>query len=49
MYPTRTATLAFVNIKKAAQRYGIDVEESSWHELGKRPHTKYSVPKPKLG
>ena len=32
--------LAFANIKKAAQHYGIDVEESNWHELGKHPHTK---------
>jgi hypothetical protein len=32
--------LAFANIKKAAEHYGIDVEERSWHDLGKRPHTK---------
>ena len=32
--------LAFANIKKAAQHYGIEVQESSWRELGKRPHTK---------
>jgi hypothetical protein len=32
--------LAFANIKKAAEHYGIDVEEQSWHELGKQPHTK---------
>ncbi len=31
--------LAFANIKAAAKHYGIDVEESDWHELGKRPHT----------
>jgi hypothetical protein len=31
--------LAFANIKKAAEHYGIHVEERSWHELGKRPHT----------
>ncbi len=31
--------LAFANIKKAAQYYGIDVEEKDWHELGKKPHT----------
>lgn len=30
---------AFANIKKAAKHYGIDVEESSWHDLGKKPHT----------
>jgi hypothetical protein len=32
--------LAFANIRKAAQYYGIDVEERSWHDLGKHPHTK---------
>src|SRR5918911_1102450 len=32
--------LAFANIKKAAEHYGIHVEERSWHDLGKRPHTK---------
>jgi hypothetical protein len=26
--------LAFANIKKAAQYYGIDVREKNWHELG---------------
>ncbi|HEX6536988.1 MAG TPA: DUF6582 domain-containing protein [Gemmatimonadaceae bacterium] len=31
--------LAFANIKKAARHFGIDVEESSWRELGKHPHT----------
>lgn len=31
--------LAFRNIKKAAQHFGINVEESNWHELGKKPHT----------
>jgi hypothetical protein len=32
--------LAFANIKKAAQHYGVDVEESNWRDLGKTPHTK---------
>ena len=32
--------LAFSNIKKAADHYGVDVEERSWHDLGKRPHTR---------
>src|SRR5579884_1949699 len=32
--------LAFANIKKAAEHYGIDVEESNWRELGKHPHTR---------
>ncbi len=31
--------LAFANIRKAAQHYGIDVQENSWRELGKKPHT----------
>jgi uncharacterized protein DUF6582 len=29
--------LAFANIKKAAQHYGVDVSESSWHDLGVHP------------
>jgi hypothetical protein len=32
--------LAFTNIKKAADHYGVDVTEHSWHDLGKRPHTR---------
>ncbi len=32
--------LAFSNIKKAAEHYGVNVEESDWHQLGKQPHTK---------
>ena len=31
--------LAFANIKTAAAHYGIEVEEQSWRDLGKRPHT----------
>jgi hypothetical protein len=31
---------AFANIKKAAEHYGMDVEEKDWHDLGKRPHTR---------
>ncbi len=27
--------LAFANIKKAAQYYGIDIRERSWRELGR--------------
>lgn len=30
---------AFANIRKAAAHYGVNIEESNWHELGKRPHT----------
>ena len=32
--------LAFSNIKKAAEHYGVDVEERRWHDLGKRPRTR---------
>ena len=31
--------LAFANIKKAAQHYGVEISEASWQELGKKPHT----------
>jgi hypothetical protein len=31
--------LAFANIKKAAEHFGVDVDESSWKDLGKKPHT----------
>jgi len=34
--------LAFRNIKKAAKHYGVDVQESNWHQLGKHAHTKNS-------
>ena len=37
--------LAFENIKKAAAFYGVDVEETSWNQLGKRPHTKNTAQK----
>ncbi len=33
-------TKAFQRIKRAAGKYGIHVEESNWHELGKHPHTR---------
>ncbi|MEO8962762.1 MAG: DUF6582 domain-containing protein [Ginsengibacter sp.] len=32
--------LAFTNIKKAAKHYRVDLKENSWHDLGKKPHTK---------
>ncbi len=32
--------LAFTNIKKAAEYYKVDMEEKSWQDLGKNPHTK---------
>jgi hypothetical protein len=38
--PDADRDLAFANIKRAAEHYGVTVEERSWHDLGKRPHTK---------
>lgn len=31
---------AFANIQAAAKHYGVDMEEKSWRDFGKRPHTK---------
>jgi hypothetical protein len=31
--------LAFANIKKAAEHYGVDMSEDDWRELGSRPST----------
>ncbi len=31
--------LAFANIKKAAEHYGVELSESSWHDLGVHPQT----------
>jgi hypothetical protein len=30
-------TLAFANIEKAAKRYGVNLSETSWHDLGVHP------------
>jgi len=32
--------LAFANIKKAAKHYGVEMSESDWHELGRRPSNR---------
>jgi hypothetical protein len=32
--------LAFANIRKAAEHFGVEVHERSWKDLGDRPHTK---------
>jgi hypothetical protein len=32
---------AFANIKAAAKHYGVEMTESSWHDLGKQPHTTH--------
>jgi hypothetical protein len=31
--------LAFANIRKAAEHYGVDIAEKSWRDLGRKPHT----------
>jgi hypothetical protein len=31
--------LAFANIRKAAEHYDVTIEEHSWHDLGRHPHT----------
>lgn len=31
--------VAFANIKKAAAHYGVDITETNWRDLGKKPHT----------
>jgi hypothetical protein len=36
---------AFHNIKAAAKKYGVDMTETSWHQLGKHPHTTNSAQK----
>ena len=36
----RDRDLAFANIKKAARHFGVTIEETDWHQLGKQPHTK---------
>jgi hypothetical protein len=30
---------AFTNIKAAAKHYGVEISETDWHDLGKKPHT----------
>ena len=30
---------AFANIKKAAAHYGVEMNETSWHDLGKHPQS----------
>ena len=30
---------AFANIKAAAKHYGVEMTETRWQELGKKPHT----------
>ena len=35
--------LAFANIRKAADHFGVDVAETDWRQLGKKPHTNNSA------
>ena len=35
--------LAFANIKKAAEYFGVDIKETDWRQLGSRPHTPNSA------
>ncbi len=35
--------LAFANIRKAAKYFKVEMEETSWKQLGKHPHTKNSA------
>ena len=30
---------AFKNIKAAAKKFSVEMTETSWHQLGKKPHT----------
>jgi hypothetical protein len=36
---------AFANIKAAAKHYGVDITETSWRQLGKKPYTANSAHK----
>jgi hypothetical protein len=31
--------LAFANIRKAAEHYGVEMVETNWRDLGRHPHT----------
>ena len=35
--------LAFANIRNAAEHYGVEVAETDWRQLGKKPHTPNSA------
>ncbi len=36
---------AFHNIRKAAKHFGVEMEETSWKQLGSKPHTHNSSQK----
>lgn len=35
--------LAFVNIEKAANHYGVELSETDWHQLGSHPQPKHKA------
>ena len=39
--------LAFANIEKAASHYGVNLAETSWHDLGVHPQENRKVAAPK--
>jgi hypothetical protein len=36
---------AFHHIKTAAKKFGVEMTETSWHQLGAKPHTKNATHK----
>lgn len=36
---------AFHNIKAAAKKHGVEMKETSWKQLGRKPHTSNSAQK----
>ncbi len=37
--------LAFANIKKAAEHFGVNITETDWHQLGSHPHSRNTAHK----
>jgi len=37
--PDEDRELAFANIKKAAEHYGVEMTETDWRQLGRKPST----------
>jgi len=38
----RNAIARFDQVKAAAKKFGVDMKETSWHQLGSKAHTKNS-------
>ncbi|MFL6127965.1 MAG: DUF6582 domain-containing protein [Mycobacteriales bacterium] len=36
----RDRDLAFANIRKAAEHFDVEVAETDWRQLGRKPHTR---------